>query len=128
MTDQYVFDYLPVFFAVAAGAGAVFALFSLAYVLAPRQPSRAKASVYECGMLPIGQYWSQVHIRYYIFALLFMIFEVEVVFLFPWAVILGILSQAPDLQMAAFIEMLIFIAILIFGLAYAWRKGVLEWT
>ncbi len=127
MASEYVFNYLPVFFAALIGIAVVFALFTLAAVIAPRQQSRDKRVVYECGMLPIGQFWSQVNIRYYLFAILFMIFEVEVVFLFPWAVILAGLSSVPSLQMTAFIEMLIFVAILIFGLAYAWKKGVLEW-
>lgn len=127
MAGQYIFDYLPVFFSAILATALVFTLFTVASIVAPRQRSQAKDTVYECGMLPIGQLWTQVHVRYYIFAILFMIFEVEVVFLFPWAVILGSMGSVPGLQMAAFVEMLIFIAILIFGLAYAWKKGVLEW-
>lgn len=90
-------------------------------VLAPRQATRVKGLTYECGMLPIGRSRTQVHFRYYLFAILFLIFDIEAVFLFPWAVtFLGIGE-------AAFYEMLLFILILGFGLLYAWKKGVLRW-
>lgn len=90
-------------------------------ILAPRQRTRAKGLTYECGMLPIGRNRAQVHVRYYLFAILFLIFDVEAVFLFPWAV------TFVDIGPAAFYEMLVFIIILGFGLAYAWKKGVLRW-
>ncbi|MBM2827355.1 MAG: NADH-quinone oxidoreductase subunit [Dehalococcoidia bacterium] len=124
MPDQYVYDYTAVFIAAIGGLAVVFLLLFVAGILAPRRPSAAKGQIYECGMLPIGRYWSQYHVRYYLFAILFMIFEVEVVFLFPWAVVLKI----PAVGAFAFYEMIIFIAILLFGLAYAWKKGVLEWS
>lgn len=121
--DAYVFDYLPVLFTAAVGFAAVFAILSLASLIAPRQRSAQKELVYECGMLPIGRATTnKVHIRYYLFAILFMIFEVEVAFLFPWAVILK------SVGVVAYVEMLIFLAILVFGLVYAWKKGVLEWA
>ncbi|MFQ5880813.1 MAG: NADH-quinone oxidoreductase subunit A [Dehalococcoidia bacterium] len=91
------------------------------YVLAPKQPSRPKGLTYECGMLPIGRARTQVHFRYYLFAILFLIFDIEAVFLFPWAVTFVEIGQA------AFYEMLLFIIVLGFGLLYAWRKGVLRW-
>lgn len=91
------------------------------YVLAPRQASRAKGITYECGMLPIGRARTQVHFRYYLFAILFLIFDIEAVFLFPWAV------TFVEIGKQAFFEMLVFMAVLGFGLLYAWRKGVLRW-
>ena len=72
-------------------------------------------------MLPIGEHWSQVNVRYYLFAILFVIFDVEVVFLYPWAV------TFLDLGAFAFYEMIIFMAILFFGLIYAWKKDILQW-
>ena len=89
--------------------------------LAPRQPSAMKSSTYECGELPIGKPWIRFRIAYYIFALIFVIFDVEAVFLFPWAIIMR------ELGVFGLIEMGLFIGILSLGLAYAWRKGVLEW-
>jgi NADH:ubiquinone oxidoreductase subunit 3 (subunit A) len=90
-------------------------------ILSPRQSTRPKGLAYECGMLPIGRNITQVHVRYYLFAILFLIFDVEAVFLFPWAVVFD------DIGPVAFYEMMVFIVILGFGLLYAWKKGVLRW-
>lgn len=91
------------------------------YILAPRQATPVKGLTYECGMLPIGRSRTQVHFRYYLFAILFLIFDIEAVFLFPWAITFVGIGEA------AFYEMLLFILILGFGLLYAWKKGVLRW-
>ncbi len=91
-------------------------------LLAPYSSSRQKETSYECGMLPAAApVRSQIHIRYYLFAILFLIFDVEAVFLFPWAVTFLSVGKA------AFYEMVLFIAVLGGGLAYAWKKGVLQW-
>jgi NADH:ubiquinone oxidoreductase subunit 3 (subunit A) len=90
-------------------------------LIAPKAPSRAKGTPFECGMLPIGRTSGQVHFRYYVFAILFLIFDVEAVFLFPWAV------TFLDVGQTAFWEMVLFIFILAAGLGYAWKKGVLTW-
>lgn len=90
-------------------------------VLSPRQATRIKGVTYECGMLPIGRSRAQIHFRYYLFAILFLIFDIEAVFLFPWAVTIV------DVGKQAFWEMMVFIAILAFGLVYAWKMGVLRW-
>ncbi|HEY9876837.1 MAG TPA: photosynthetic/respiratory NAD(P)H-quinone oxidoreductase subunit C [Leptolyngbyaceae cyanobacterium] len=82
----------------------------------------ARRTTYESGMEPIGGAWIQFNIRYYMFALVFVIFDVETVFLYPWAVAFN------QLGLLAFVEALIFIAILVVGLVYAWRKGALEWS
>lgn len=92
-------------------------------LLAPKAPSRGKGTAYECGMLPIGRTLGQVHVRYYLFAILFLIFDVEAVFLFPWAVVFRLKIFGAQ----AFYEMLVFLLILFGGLAYAWKKGVLQW-
>ena len=108
---------------IVAGIGlaAVLAMFLASYLLAPRRPSELKNLPYECGMLPGPHRWSQINIRYYVFAILFLIFDVEAVFLFPWAIIY--LDTLP----IVFYEMLVFIGILFFGIIYGWRKGVLQW-
>lgn len=99
----------------------VFGIFIASFLLAPKRPSAIKDTPYECGIPPEPHVWSQIQIRYYVFAILFLIFDVEAVFLFPWAVVfLTTIS-------AVFYEMLIFIAILFFGIVYAWKKGVLQW-
>lgn len=81
-----------------------------------------RRTTYESGMEPIGGAWIQFNIRYYMFSLVFVIFDVETVFLYPWAVAFN------QLGLLAFVEALIFIAILVVGLVYAWRKGALEWS
>ena len=96
-------------------------IFLASFLLAPKRPSAIKDTPYECGIPPEPHVWSQIQIRYYVFAILFLIFDVEAVFLFPWAVVfLTTIS-------AVFYEMLIFIAIRFFGIVYGWRKGVLQW-
>lgn len=91
-------------------------------LLRPSRRSPERLTTYESGMEPIGGAWIQFNIRYYMFALVFVIFDVETVFLYPWAVAFH------KLGLLAFIEALIFIAILVVALVYAWRKGALEWS
>jgi NADH:ubiquinone oxidoreductase subunit 3 (subunit A) len=93
----------------------------LAWLLRPAKPNPIKSSTYECGVETQGDAWVQFKVQYYIYALVFVIFDIEVIFLFPWAVAFN------KLGLFAFVEMLIFLAILVVGLAYAWGKGVLEW-
>lgn len=88
----------------------------------PSNPTSLKRATYECGEVPFGEARVRFNIRYYVFALVFVVFDVETVFLYPWA------TQLRKLGVAAFVEMLIFLAILVFGLVYAWRKRVLEWS
>ncbi|MGA7194568.1 MAG: NADH-quinone oxidoreductase subunit A [Anaerolineales bacterium] len=92
------------------------------WILSPKKPNPIKQSTYECGMETVGENWVQFKAQYYIFALVFLVFDVETVFLFPWAVSLGKLS------LFAVFEGIVFILILIAGLVYAWRKGMLEWV
>lgn len=91
-------------------------------LLRPSGRSPERRTTYESGMEPIGGAWIQFNIRYYMFALIFVVFDVETVFLYPWAVAFHLLG------LLAFIEALVFIAILVVALVYAWRKGALEWS
>ncbi len=88
----------------------------------PKRKGAERRTTYESGMEPIGGAWIQFNIRYYMFSLVFVIFDVETVFLYPWAVAFN------ELGLLAFLEALIFVAILVIGLVYAWRKGALEWS
>jgi NADH-quinone oxidoreductase subunit A len=108
--------------AVLGVAFAVIA-FTLNRMVRPRKPRAEKYTTYECGIDPVGQGWSQTQIRYYIFAFLFVIFDVESVFIFPWAVVFEDFEKAGQVL----VEMVIFIGILALGLLYAWKKKVLEW-
>jgi len=92
------------------------------WLVSPKKPNPIKQSTYECGMETVGENWVQFKAQYYIFALVFLVFDVETVFLFPWAVSLG------KLPLFAVVEGIVFVLILVAGLVYAWRKGMLEWV
>jgi NADH-quinone oxidoreductase subunit A len=106
------------------GAGVVLVALILAFefLINPRHPSATKLSTYECGIVPVGDSWRPFAVRYYVFTLLFLIFDVEAVFLFPWAV------ELRSLGTAGFVEVLVFIGVLAVGLVYAWKKGALDWA
>ncbi len=87
----------------------------------PRKPDPVKTSTYECGMETVGKSWVQFNFRYYFYALLFVLFDIETVFLYPWAV------HFKQLKLFGLVEMFIFIFVLAIGFVYAWRKGALEW-
>ena len=108
-------------FLLIAAAVPVLALITNA-VLAPRSRQGERRLTYESGMEPVGGAWIQFNIRYYMFALVFVIFDVETVFLFPWAVSFKMLG------LFGFVEMLVFLGILLVGYVYAWRRGALEWA
>ncbi len=117
MHGQWIFVavLLPLGFAMA-GVPIV-----LARLLAPKKPNMVKRAPYECGIETVGDTWVQFKAQYYLFALIFVVFDIEAVFLFPWAAAYGQL----DLYMV--LEGVLFILILAAGLLYAWRKGALEW-
>ena len=114
-------NYSAVMIAVIAGFILVGTALIGTRLLAPFAREQAKNISYECGMLPVGRNWAQVHVRYYLIAILFLLFDVETIFIFPWAV------TFVDLPKFIFWQMVIFIAVLSVGLVYAWRRGVLEW-
>ena len=114
--------YIPIFLFILVAIG--FALFTLivAGLVHPRRFNRVKLQPYECGIEPVTDARDRYSVRYYLVAMLFVIFDVETVFLFPWAVIMD------ELALFGLIEMLVFLLILVVGYVYAWRKGALDWT
>ncbi len=116
-----LFDFAAVLVFLVFGALFVAVNLTLSRLIQTRNPHPVKLSTYECGELPEGDSWIQFNIRFYVIALIFLIFEVEIIFLFPWAVVFK------SLGLFAFVEMMIFVFILILGLAYVWVKGDLEW-
>jgi NADH-quinone oxidoreductase subunit A len=120
--DTYYESYGVVLAVLIVGGGLVAVAFGAARLIAPRRPLPEKLLTYECGIDPVGEGWSQSQVRYYVYGFLFVNFDVEAVFLFPWARIFE------DLGYQAVVEMGIFIGILGAGLLYAWRKGVLRWA
>jgi NADH-quinone oxidoreductase subunit A len=117
MLSTYAF--LGIFF-VAAVSFPIIPLI-LAWLIRPKRPTEIKQSTYECGLETMGDIWVQFKVQYYLYALAFVIFDIEVVFLYPWAVAL------PGMGVFALIAMAVFLFILVFSLIYDWRKGALEW-
>jgi NADH-quinone oxidoreductase subunit A len=119
--SEFLRSYLTigVFFALAVAL--LYSLLALGSVIRPTHPQPEKYLPYESGVDPVGTGWSQSQIRYYIFALLFVLFDVEAVFIFPWA------TRLETYDVFGLVEMIVFIVVLALGLVYAWRKGVLRW-
>lgn len=123
---SYLQSYATLGLLLVVGAAVFVAAFSANRLLRPARPNNAsgKFDSYECGLDPVGGDWAQAQIRYYLYAFLYVLFAVESVFLFPWAVIYA----RPEFGGTAVIEMAIFVGVLALGLLYAWRKGVLRWA
>jgi NADH-quinone oxidoreductase subunit A len=121
---EYLTKYFPIllFIFVALAFGVVTLLIS--YFVQPKYPEPEKLSAYECGSEPFSDARMPFPVRYYIFAMLFVIFDIEVIFLYPWAVVFTDINKVSAIGL---IEMLIFIALFLVAYVYAWRKGALEW-
>ena len=116
-------DFLPVAIFIVLAIILLIAPLAIQSLISPRfNKGGDKLEIYECGELPEGSAWVQFNIRFYIIALIFIIFDVEVVFLFPWAVVFK------DIGLLAFVEVMIFLSILIVGFIYVWMKGDLDWV
>jgi NADH-quinone oxidoreductase subunit A len=120
--SEFLRSYLTVAIFGAAAAALVSLMLGMGRLIRPRRPQPQKYITYESGVDPVGTGWSQSQIRYYIFALLFVMFDVEAVFIFPWAI------RLEAMEIFGLVEMAVFIVILALGLVYAWRKGVLRWV
>ncbi len=120
-------DFLTVGIFLVVGIGFVVVTLLASMIFRPHRPTDEKRTTYECGEEPIGPAWLQFRAGYYIYALIFLVFDVEAVFIFPWAAGLHGLSKNPALAVVGFVDMVIFVAVLAVGLIWAWKKGVLEW-
>jgi NADH-quinone oxidoreductase subunit A len=112
--------------ALAVAVGVVFVATAAAgnALLRPTDPTPEKVTTYECGLDPVGEGWAHIHLRYYVFAYLYVIFAVDAVYLFPWATVF----DASGFGAVTFVEMVVFIGFLAVGIVYAWRRGVLRWV
>ncbi|MDP1808094.1 MAG: NADH-quinone oxidoreductase subunit A [Actinomycetota bacterium] len=119
--STHVTNLISIIIFMLIGSGFVLVMYGLVRLIAPTATSHEKLEPYECGETVVGQPWVHINIRYYIFAMLFLIFDIETVFLFPWAIVFK------KLALFGLIEMVVFIFILLVGLAYPWKKGVLRW-
>jgi NADH-quinone oxidoreductase subunit A len=122
MPDNYFARYLPLLVHLLMAMGIAAGMVALSALLGGRRPNRVKAQPYECGMVPTGDAAHRFSVKFYLVAMLFILFDVEVVFLYPWAVIFR------DLGMFGFYEMLVFLAVVLAGFLYIWKKGVLDWA
>lgn len=114
-------NYLPILVFIGLGVGIATLLIIVGSLISPRHPDPAKLSQYECGFEPFGDARLKFDVRYYLVAILFIIFDLEVAFLFPWAILLK------DMAWSGVIAMGIFLALLVIGFIYEWKKGALEW-
>ena len=118
---EYLTKYSPILIFVVLALGFGLVTLALSYLVQPKYPEKEKLSVYECGSEPFSDSRMPFPVRYYVIAMLFVIFDIEVIFLYPWAITFD------QLGMIGLIEMLIFIGLFVVAYVYAWRKGALEW-
>lgn len=119
--DPVLENYLPILVFIGLGVGIAALLIALGRLIAPQNPNPAKLSQYECGFEPFSDARIKFDVRYYLIAILFIIFDLEVAFLFPWAVLLK------EMAWPGVIAMGVFLLLLLIGFAYEWKKGALEW-
>lgn len=121
--------YFPLAVALVVAVGLAALLVGAAALLGPRRPSKVKASPFECGSEPIGTARERFGVKFYLIALLFIVFDIEAVFIYPWAVLFSDAARGHGTlsPVVLGVDMLIFVGIIVVGLAYAWRKGALEW-
>ena len=122
-------EYIPILIVFIFVAGFAVTNIVLSHVVGKRKNTRAKLMPYECGMDPVGSAHQRFSVKFYLIAMLFILFDIEAVFLLPWAVVFKALSQVPTIGKAfVFFEMMIFIAVLLVGYIYVWKKGLFEWN
>src|SRR5271170_8363783 len=121
MPDNYFARYLPILIHLIVAGALAAVIVLLSWLVGQRKPTRAKMEPYECGMTAVGDARGRFSVKFYLVAMLFILFDVEAIFLYPWAVILR------QLKMFGFWEMMVYIAIVLVGLFYVWKKGVLDW-
>ena len=124
--ELFTQNWTAVALSAVVAAMAIGGMFTASRILSARRHSDAKLTTYECGIPPTPYTWSNINVRFYIFAILFLIFDVEAVFLFPWAVIF-VQEKINQANVLPFYAMMMFLGVLFFAIVCAWRKGVLEW-
>jgi NADH-quinone oxidoreductase subunit A len=120
--------YFPIALVLAVGLLLAVVMLTIAGLIGPRRYSRVKGAPFECGSVPVGTARERFGVKFYVVALLFIVFDIEAVFLYPWAVLLAPGDGQPGLGWPGYISMGIFAATLVAGLAYVWKKGVFDWS
>ncbi len=119
-------DYIPLMIILIVAVGLASVLVGLSWILGPKKPSAAKLAPYECGVTPVGSARERFPVKFYLIAMLFIVFDIETVFLYPWAVTFT-RWNSHALQVFSLLEMVVFIIILFVGYIYVWQKGAFEW-
>ena len=120
-------NYFPILMFVLVGVAVGVLPIAMGFILAPSRPDPEKLSPYECGFEAFEDARMKFDVRFYLIAILFILFDLEIAFLFPWAAIFKDIVAAESIKLFGFVEMLVFVAILVVGYVYAWAKGALEW-
>jgi NADH-quinone oxidoreductase subunit A len=120
-------NYFPILMFVLVGIAVGVLPVAMGFMLAPSRPDPEKLSPYECGFEAFEDARMKFDVRYYLIAILFILFDLEIAFLFPWATVFKDIVAAESIKVFGFIEMLVFVAVLVIGYVYAWAKGALEW-
>jgi len=121
-------EYIPIIIVFIFVAGFAVTNIVLSHVVGKRKDTRAKLMPYECGMDPVGSAHQRFSVKFYLIAMLFILFDIEAIFLLPWAVVFKTLSRALSSRSFVFFEMMIFVAVLLVGYVYVWKKGLFEWN
>ena len=121
-------NYAPILLVLVIAIGVAAVLLILSRVAGRNRPTREKLAPYECGVEPVGTARERQSVKFYLVAMVFLLFDIETVFLVPWAVVFPGLLNDPSLKRLFYIEMMLFILVLFVGLIYVWRKGILEWN
>ena len=122
MPNNYFQNYVLILLMLGVVVLLAGGMIALSHLLGQRRPTRAKLSAYECGVAPVGDARQRFSVKFYLVAMVFILFDIEVIFLYPWAVIFH------ELRMFGFVEMLLFLLLVVAGFAYLWKKGVLDWS
>ena len=124
----YVWQYLPLVLQILAALALAAGMVAATFFIGKHKNSRTKAGTYECGMDPVGDARGRFSVRFYMVAMLFILFDVEAVFMLPWAVIFKQLPHLTGSRMFGFWEMLVYLGFVAVGLFYVWKKGILDWA
>jgi len=128
MQIPYIWNYLPLALQILAALALAGGMVTASYILGKHRRTKVKLSTYECGMEPVGDARGRFTVRFYMVAMLFILFDVEAVFMLPWAVIYKQLPGITHSRFFGFNEMLVYIGFVAVGLFYVWKKGILEWA
>src|SRR5438874_11137535 len=124
-----LYDYLPILLMFIVAAGFAVGNIILSQFVGQRKPTRTKLMPYECGKDPVGSARERFSVKFYLIAMIFILFDIELIFLMPWAVVFRPLTAAGgQLRTVIFVEMMLFVALLLVGYVYVWKKGLFEWS